>query len=284
MTGTTGVAGVAGTTGMAGTYIRVETDGPVATIRLNRPSFSGVDPRLPEEMTSAAALVGEDPAVRAVIVYGNRRIFATGADPRDMAGRSPAAVNAHTRLLHAGFDAIAEIPKPVVAAIAGFALGGGLELALCADYRVAGEGAVLGLPETDLGVIPGTGGTQRLPRLIGPGPAKKLIFNASRITATEALALGLVDETVPDTEVRSAAQRLAEHFAGRPTAALAAAKRAIDGGFGRPLGVGLDLEREQFAGLFTEDTTDGPRPSHRKTAPRHSSTTSRPAPASPTAS
>ncbi len=241
-----------------GTYVRVEIDGPVATIRLNRPAFSGVDPKLPKEMTSAAAVVGQDASVRAVILYGNRRVFSTGADLRGMAGRSPAAAGAHTRLLHAGFNAVAEIPKPVVAAIAGYALGGGLELALCADYRVAGEGAVLGLPETGLGIIPGTGGTQRLPRLIGPGQAKKLIFTGRRLTAHEALGLGLVDEVVPDTDVLPAAQRLAQEFAGRPTAALAAVKRAVDGGLGHPLSVGLDLEREEFAALFaTEDHQRG---------------------------
>jgi enoyl-CoA hydratase/carnithine racemase len=243
---------------VTGTYVRVETDGPVATIRLNRPSFSAVDPRLPEEMTSVAAAVGADPTIRAIILYGNRRVFSTGADLRLMADRSPAAVNAHTRLLHAGFNAIAAIPKPVVAAIAGYALGGGLELALCADYRVAGEGTVLGLPETELGIIPGTGGTQRLPRLIGLGQAKKLIFTGRRITAAEALGLGLVDEVVPDPDVRTAAARLGEQFADRPTAALAAAKRAVDGGLGHPLSVGLDLEREEFAALFaTEDHRRG---------------------------
>ncbi|MEU6895313.1 enoyl-CoA hydratase-related protein [Streptomyces sp. NPDC046557] len=230
----------------------------MATIRLNRPVFSGVDPRLPEEMASAAAAVGQDDAVRAVILYGNRRVFATGADLREMADRPPAAADAHTRLLHAGFNAIAEIPKPVLAAIAGYALGGGLELALCADYRLAGEGAVLGLPEIGLGIIPGTGGTQRLPRLIGAGQAKKLIFTGRRLTAAEALAIGVVDEVVPDADVRSAAQLLAEQFANGPTAALAAAKRAVDGGVGLPISLGLDLEREQFAALFnTEDLRHG---------------------------
>lgn len=244
----------------AAALVQVETDGPVATIRLLRPKFGSADPRVPAALAAAAAQVGADDSVRAVVLYGSKRVFAVGADLRDMAERSPADADAHTRLLHAGFNAIAEIPKPVVAAVAGFALGGGLELALCADYRIAGEGARLGLPEIGLGLIPGTGGTQRLPRLIGPGPAKRMIFTGRPLAAAEALRAGLVDEVVPDAGVLTAALTLAGRFAAGPTRALAAAKRAVDGGLGLPLGAALDLERQQFAGLFaTEDYRRGVR-------------------------
>ncbi|MEV7022286.1 enoyl-CoA hydratase-related protein [Kitasatospora sp. NPDC093558] len=230
--------------------MRVEQDGPVATLRLLRPTISAVDPLLPLELCAAADRVSGDESIRAVILTGGRRVFGSGADVRAMVDCSPAEADAYTVRLHAGFTAIAAIRKPVVAAIAGFALGGGLELALCADYRVAGAGARLGLPEVSLGIIPGTGGTQRLPRLVGPGPAKKLIFTGRQLTAAEALEIGLVDEVVPDAEVPDAARRLAEDFALGPTAALAAAKQAIDEGFELPLPLGLDLERRHFSGLF----------------------------------
>ncbi|MFJ2575115.1 enoyl-CoA hydratase/isomerase family protein [Streptomyces halstedii] len=241
-------------------YVRVDGTGPVATIRLLRPAFSPVDPRLPQELTDACARVGADPAVRAVLLYGNKRVFAAGADLGGLAGRTPAEASAHTRLLHRAFDAVADVPKPVIAAICGHALGGGLELALCADYRMAGEGALLGLPETELGIIPGTGGTQRLPRLVGPGRAKKLIFTGRRLTAAEAYDIGLVDEVVPDAGVLTAALDMAGRFAAGPTAALAAAKRAVDGGIGLPMGAALDLERAEYAALFaTEDHLRGIR-------------------------
>ncbi|MFI8080140.1 enoyl-CoA hydratase/isomerase family protein [Kitasatospora sp. NPDC086009] len=243
-----------------GKYVRVEEAGPVATVRLLRPTISGADPVLPAELAEAAERVGSDPAVRAVILTGGRRVFGSGADLAAMAECTPAEVDAYTARLHAGFAAIAAIPKPVVAAIVGFALGGGLELALCADFRVAGSGAVLGLPEIRLGIIPGTGGTQRLPRLIGPARAKRLIMTGRQVDAAEALELGLVDEVVPDTEVHASAQRLAERFADGPTAALGAAKRAVDEGLGRPLAEGLDLERHRFAALFaTADQREGLR-------------------------
>ncbi|MFD4904543.1 enoyl-CoA hydratase/isomerase family protein [Kitasatospora purpeofusca] len=247
-----------------GTFLRIEpdaaTDGAVATVRLLRPRISGTDPRVPEELIAAAEQLDADPAVRAVVLYGGRRVFGSGADVKDLAERSPAEVDAYTGRLHTALDALARIGKPVVAAITGYALGGGLELALCADLRVAGEGAVLGLPEIELGVIPGTGGTQRLPRLIGAGPAKRLILTGTLLTAAEALRIGLVDETVPDPEVYEAALRTARRFAAGPTAALAAAKRAVDDGLDLPLGAGLDLERRQFTALFaTEDQRIGMR-------------------------
>ncbi|WCL88166.1 MULTISPECIES: enoyl-CoA hydratase/isomerase family protein [Streptomyces] len=235
-------------------FVRAEKEGRVATIRIVRPKVSGVDPAVPGEMTAVADDVGRDDAVRAVILRGSKRVFASGADLRGMAGRPTAEVRAHTGRLQAGFSAMAAIPKPVVAAISGYALGGGLEIALCADYRIAGRGALLGLPEIRLGLIPGTGGTQRLPRLVGPGQAKKLIFTGRPLTAHQALDIGLVDEVVDDEDVDRAARSLAEEFAQGPTAALAAAKRAVDEGLGTPVETGMGVECREFAGLFaTED-------------------------------
>ena len=155
---------------------------------------------------------------------------------------------------------MARIPKPVIAAITGYALGGGYELALCADFRVVGASAKIGQPEILLGVIPGAGGTQRLARLVGPARAKDLVFSGRHVGAEEALDMGLVDAVVPDDEVQATAVAMARKFAAGPPLALAAAKQAIDEGLELPIDRGLALETELFAGLFdTEDQKTGMR-------------------------
>jgi enoyl-CoA hydratase len=155
-------------------------------------------------------------------------------------------------------SAIARLPQPVIAAISGYALGGGFELALAADLRVVAENAVLGLPEITLGVIPGAGGTQRLPRLIGASRAKELIFFGRQFSGVEALAMGLATCAVPPERVLPEALQIARTLAAGATAALAAAKRAIDDGLDSSLHVGLELEGRRFAELFaTEDQTIG---------------------------
>ena len=155
-------------------------------------------------------------------------------------------------------ERFAKIPKPVVAAVTGYALGGGCELSLCADYRVAGESARLGQPEILLGIIPGAGGTQRLSRLVGPSKAKDLVFTGRFVAAEEALRIGLVDQVVPDEQVYDAAKGWAAKFAEGPAYALRAAKEAIDAGLSVDLETGLQIERQQFAALFaTEDRTEG---------------------------
>jgi enoyl-CoA hydratase/carnithine racemase len=155
-------------------------------------------------------------------------------------------------------SAIAGLPKPVVAAITGYALGGGLELALAADFRVVGESARLGQPEILLGIIPGAGGTQRLPRLVGPAKAKDLVFSGRMVKAAEAHAIGLADLVVPDDGVYEAALGLVRRYATGPALALRAAKQAIDHGLDVDLATGLQIERVQFAALFsTEDQRAG---------------------------
>ncbi len=177
-----------------------------------------------------------------------------------MAGLSYADMAARSRRLQDSFTAIARIGKPVVAAITGYALGGGLELALCADFRVAGERARVGQPEILLGIIPGAGGTQRLPRLVGPARAKDIVFTGRFVGAAEALAIGLVDQVVPDDGVLDAGVALAARFAAGPAVALRAAKQAIDDGLDADLATGLEIERLHFAGLFaTQDARDGMR-------------------------
>jgi enoyl-CoA hydratase/carnithine racemase len=160
--------------------------------------------------------------------------------------------------LSSAFTAVAKIPKPVVAAVTGYALGGGCELSLCADYRVAADSARLGQPEILLGVIPGAGGTQRLARLVGPSKAKDLCFTGRFVGAEEALRIGLVDRVVPADEVYDAARAWAGQFVNGAAYALRAAKEAIDAGLSVDLETGLQIERQQFAALFaTEDRAIG---------------------------
>jgi enoyl-CoA hydratase len=241
-------------------FVRVEVSEAVATIRLERPPMNALNAQVQLEIAAAALAVSQDPHVRGVIVYGGEKVFAAGADVKEMADASYTTMVVDSRRLQDSLTAVAMIGKPVVAAITGYALGGGLELALCADFRVAGEGAKLGQPEILLGLIPGAGGTQRLPRLVGPARAKDIVFTGRFIDAAEALAIGLVDKVVPDAEVYDAAAAMVARFARGPAVALRAAKQAIDAGLDADLDTGLEIERLQFAGLFaTEDAKTGMR-------------------------
>jgi enoyl-CoA hydratase/carnithine racemase len=248
-----------------GEFVRVEaapgeSGESIATIRLDRPPMNALDSGVQADIAAAAARLSEDPQVRAVLIYGGERVFAAGADVKEMAGLSYAEMAARSRRLQDSFTAVARIGKPVIAAITGYALGGGLELALCADFRVAGEGARLGQPEIALGLIPGAGGTQRLPRLVGPARAKDIVFTGRFVGAAEALAIGLVDQVVPDAEVLAAAVALARKFTAGPAVALRAAKLAIDDGLDADLDTGLEIERLHFSGLFaTQDAQAGMR-------------------------
>jgi enoyl-CoA hydratase/carnithine racemase len=239
-------------------FVRVEVDGAVATIRLDRPPMNALSRQVQEELRAAARETGERTDIRAVVVYGGERVFAAGADINEMAGWGYAEAADQVAALQAAFTAVARIPKPVVAAITGYALGGGCELALCADFRVAAETARLGQPEILLGLIPGAGGTQRLPRLVGPARAKEMCFSGRHVRAEEALAIGLVDKVVPAADVYAEARAFVERFATGPRLALAAAKEAVDRGLETDLETGLSIERGLFAALFaTEDRTVG---------------------------
>jgi enoyl-CoA hydratase/carnithine racemase len=243
-----------------GEFVRVEVAEAIATIRLDRPPVNALNGQVQEEIGAAAAQVTADHAVRAVILYGGEKVFAAGADIKEMDGLGYAEMTERAGRLQAAFSAVAGIPKPVVAAVTGYALGGGLELALCADFRVFGEGAKVGQPEILLGVIPGAGGTQRLPRLIGPARAKDLIFTGRFVSAGEALAIGLADKVVPDSEVYQAARDMVARYATGPALALRAAKQAIDTGLEVDLATGLETERLHFAALFaTQDQKTGMR-------------------------
>jgi enoyl-CoA hydratase/carnithine racemase len=241
-------------------FVRVETDQAVATIRLDRPPMNALNAQVQDEIAAAAAQVTDDGDIRAGIIYGGEKVFAAGADIKEMAEATYGRMAGDTRRLQASFTAVAKIGKPVVAAITGYALGGGLELALCADFRVMGEHARVGQPEILLGIIPGAGGTQRLPRLVGPARAKDIVFTGRFVGAEEALAIGLVDKVVPDDQVYEAAKELVARYARGPALALRAAKQAIDDGLEVDLATGLEIERLHFAGLFaSEDQRTGMR-------------------------
>jgi enoyl-CoA hydratase/carnithine racemase len=240
-------------------FVTLETTDGIGTIRLNRPKVNALNDQVTSELAAAAAAAATD-EVRAVVIYGGEKVFAGGADIKDMAEAGYAEMTARSARLHEAMNLLAGLAKPVVAAITGYALGGGLEVALAADFRVAGETARLGQPEILLGVIPGAGGTQRLPRLIGPAKAKDLVFSGRMVGAAEALAIGLVDQVVPDSDVYQAAVDMVKRYAAGPALALRAAKQAIDAGLGVDLATGLELERVQFAALFgTEDQRAGMR-------------------------
>ncbi|BDD74956.1 enoyl-CoA hydratase-related protein [Streptomyces violaceoruber] len=240
--------------------VHLEVAEGVGTLRLDRPPMNALDVATQDRLKELAEEITRREDVRAVVIHGGEKVFAAGADIKEMQVMDHAAMIARSRALQDSFTAVARIPKPVVAAVTGYALGGGCELALCADFRIAGENAKLGQPEILLGLIPGAGGTQRLSRLIGPSKAKDLIFTGRQVKADEALALGLVDRVVPAAEVYEQAHAWAARLAKGPAIALRAAKEAIDTGLETDIETGLAVERNWFAGLFaTEDRERGMR-------------------------
>ena len=242
-----------------GEFVRLETSDGIGTIRLDRPPMNPLNTQVQEELREAAHAAAGDPQIRAVIVYGGEKVFAAGADITEFTGTTYQEMTVRAGALSSAFDAVAQIEKPVVAAVTGYALGGGCELALACDWRVVAEDAKLGQPEIRLGLIPGAGGTQRLARLIGPARTKDLVMSGRMVAAEEALAIGLVDRVVPaDESVYDAAVALVRPYVTGPAHALRAAKLAIDAGLEMDLERGIEWESQLFAGLFaTPDRTEG---------------------------
>ena len=228
----------------------------VAVLRLNRPPMNPLSTAMLAAIADVAEGLAADATVKAVVVLGSEKALAAGADIKEFGDQ--AAARTIGLAFRRAFDGIAAIPRPVIAAIRGFALGGGMELALACDLRVAADSARLGQPEILLGIIPGAGGTQRLPRLVGPAHAKELIWSGRQVRADEALAIGLVDRVVPADEVEAAAIAWATELASGAVVAMGLAKRAIDEGLDGSLTRGNDLEAAAFVEVFgTADAATG---------------------------
>jgi len=249
------------------TEIGVEKHGHVGLIEIRRPPLNFFDVTLINQIADALEEFDRDIEIRSSVLAAQGKAFCAGAnfnDPARQEQETKAKVDPASNLpinhLYVQAVRIFRNKKPIVAAVQGAAVGGGLGLACAADFRVAGERARVGQPEILLGVIPGAGGTQRLSRLVGPARAKDIVFSGRMVGAAEALQIGLVDQVVPDAEVYQAAVDMVKRYASGPALALRAAKQAIDAGLGVDLATGLEIERVQFAALFgTEDQKAGMR-------------------------
>ena len=244
---------------MAYETIIVEIEEGIATVTLNRPDvLNALNSQVFNELADAAENLGADDSVRVVIITGGDKVFAAGADIKAMASLSAVDITTSGRPSMRTFHLLENIHKPVIAAIAGYALGGGCELTLVADVRIAADNAQFGLPEIKLGILPGGGGTQRLPRLIGAGKAKELIFSGDFINAEEALRVGLVNKVVPADQLMTEAKKMAKKFAARGAVAISLAKSCVNEGLRMDLKMGLQYEHKCFALLFaTEDQKEG---------------------------
>jgi enoyl-CoA hydratase/carnithine racemase len=240
--------------------VRLEVEDGIGTIRLDRPPMNALNAEIQHGLIAACREAAERRDVSAVIVWGGEKVFAAGADIKEMETMSYTDMVDHSALLQDFTRSLARLPKPTVAAITGYALGGGCEVALACDFRIAADDARLGQPEILLGIIPGAGGTQRLARLVGPSKAKDIVFSGRFVTADEALAIGLVDAVVPAAEVYATARAMTGRYVGGPAYALRAAKEAIDRGLEVDLESALEIERTLFAGTFaTKDQAIGMR-------------------------
>ncbi|MDP6560613.1 MAG: enoyl-CoA hydratase [Candidatus Binatia bacterium] len=233
--------------------IIVQKEGAVTTIQLNRlPKKNSFNNAMRHEVETALQDLTNDPKQKAVIVTGGEEVFCAGADIGEILEASTAELTyKHAREFQLLFDQIEALPQPVIAAVAGYALGGGCELALACDFRIASEGTRFGLPEIKIGAFPGGGGTQRLPRLIGTSKAKEMILTGDMIGVEEALACGLVMKVVPKGKLLEEAEGLATKLAALPRLAMEASKRVINKGIEIDLGSGLEMEARSFGNLAT---------------------------------
>lgn len=237
--------------------IITETHGRVGLVRLNRPkALNALNNTLIRELADALTTFDADPAIGAMVLTGSEKAFAAGADIKEMAEKT--AVEMVQADMISTWDQIAKLDKPLIAAVAGFALGGGCELAMMCDMIIAGDNAVFGQPEINLGVIPGAGGTQRLTHAVGKAIAMEMILNDRRITAEEAAAYGLVNRVVPAADTVDEALVLAAQIAQRAPVAIRLAKESIKKAYETSLQEGLAFERRNFYFLFsTHDQKEG---------------------------
>jgi enoyl-CoA hydratase len=235
----------------------VEKDGAVAVVTLNRPlALNALYYGLVKDLSLAMQELDRDKEVRAIVVTGGQKVFAAGADIKEMADRGPFDERIRERLAYR--DQINKIAKPVIAAVSGFALGGGCELAMSCDIIIASETARFGQPEVNLGIIPGSGGTQRLTHVLGKHRAMELILTGDMLTANDAERLGLVNRIVPVELLLEEAKNVAKKIASKPALAIKEAKEAVLKAANTPLDEGLEFERKAFYLLFaSEDRTEG---------------------------
>ena len=233
----------------------------VALITINRPNvLNALNKDTLNELCKTCAQLNADQGVKVIIITGNGKAFVAGADISEMRDYTPEQAREFTALGHMTMDSIQNAGKPVIAAVNGYALGGGLELALACDIILASETALLGVPEVNLGIIQGFGGTQRLPRLIGKSLAKELIFTGDAVTAKRAYEMGVVNRVFPPDDLLSEAKKMALKIAQKGPIALRLAKRVIDSGYNKELSEGCTLEREAFVECFTtSDRKEGMR-------------------------
>jgi enoyl-CoA hydratase len=238
-------------------FILTETRGRVGLVTLNRPQvLNALNHQLVRELMDALEAFDHDEGVGVMVVTGSEKAFAAGADIKEMADKTVQQMMDLDYV--AAFNRILTIRKPVIAAVSGYALGGGCEIAMSCDMIVASESAKFGQPEITIGVIPGAGGTQRLTRAVGKALAMEMILNNRTLSAQEALGFGLVNRLVPTEKYLDEALKLAEEIAGRAPAAVRAAKKMINQAYERTLTDGLHAERQEFYNLFaTEDQKEG---------------------------
>jgi enoyl-CoA hydratase/carnithine racemase len=254
-------------TGEQSVIVERRADG-TATVRLNRPQVkNALNTATREALAAAFAALAEDPAVRAVVLTGGSHDFAAGADINEFVDET--TIGIMRKGDERAWAAIARLPQPLIAAVNGYALGGGMELAMSCDIIVAGESAKFGQPEVRIGIIPGAGGTQRLPRAVGKFHAMRLILTGDVVSASEALTMGLISRVVEDAAVETEAQNLASRIAALPPLAVQAAKQAVLMSESMPLEAGLQLERRSFERLFaSSDKREGMRAFLDKRPPR----------------
>ncbi|UCH89956.1 MAG: enoyl-CoA hydratase/isomerase family protein [Thermoplasmata archaeon] len=240
-------------------YLHLTKSDNCAIVEIDRPPVNALNTDVVVEISQLFQELESDPEVSAVILIGRGKAFVAGADISEMENMSSAEAEQFSARGQNAMNAVANIPKPVIAAINGFALGGGCELALACDIRLAAPDASIGQPEVKLGVIPGFGGTQRLSRTVGPGTAKELIFSGKTLNAAEALAAGLVDRVVGSaSELMPEAKALAAQICNNSPSAVTEAKKLINDGLDVPLNAGLEMEKTAFAELFgTPDQIEG---------------------------
>ena len=241
------------------TTLKLEKKDQTALLTFNRPEvLNALNTTVATEALDAVEAVGSDPSVRVLILTGEGRAFVAGADIAEMQEKNAEAARIYSELGHRFMNTLQDLPQPVIAAVNGFCLGGGLEVALACDIRIASESAQFGLPETILGIIPGWGATQRTARLVGASRTKELIFTGRRIKAAEALAMGLVNRVVPGAELMATVEEMAAIMCRQGQIAIRAAKVAINQGMDLSLDDALRLEVDTFVDLFdTDDRREG---------------------------